>query len=208
MLASHNVSLVLDVGANCGQYARRLRDSGYVGRIVSFEPQSEAHRELQVAASSDPNWIAADRVAIGASRATLQINISGNSVSSSLLPMLDSHSSAAPESVYIGTETVEVVPLDELAPRYVKSVDRTLLKIDAQGYEASILDGAAETLKRAVGVATEMSFTPLYQGQLVFRDMYDRLTGLGFVPWGVFPGFSDNNSGRMLAFDGIFFREG
>jgi FkbM family methyltransferase len=207
MLAAHKINLVLDVGANCGQYALGLRDSGYLGRIVSFEPQSQAHRELLAAASRDPNWTAAERTAIGASRSTLEINVSANSVSSSLLPMLDSHSRVAPESAYIGTETVDVVPLDEIAPNYIRPGDRAFLKIDVQGYEASVLDGAAETLKKVVGVATEMSFTPLYEGQSLFPDLYDRLTALGFAPWALLPGFSDNVAGRMLQCDGVFFRD-
>ena len=39
------IDLVFDVGANTGQFASEIRDSGFNGRIVSFEPLSSAHRQ-------------------------------------------------------------------------------------------------------------------------------------------------------------------
>ena len=86
----------LDVGANTGQFAQDLRASGYRGHIVSFEPLSDAHAALLVTASWDPLWDVADRCAVGAGDRWAEINIAGNSYSSSLLPMLDLHREAAP----------------------------------------------------------------------------------------------------------------
>ena len=54
MLESHKVSLVFDVGANIGHYADALRNNGYRGNIVSFEPSSAAHADLTVNADLDP----------------------------------------------------------------------------------------------------------------------------------------------------------
>ena len=65
MLAHHGVNLVLDVGANVGQFAASLRRSGYRGRMLSFEPLGDAHARLLVAARGDPHWEVAPRVAIG-----------------------------------------------------------------------------------------------------------------------------------------------
>jgi FkbM family methyltransferase len=205
MLVANRINLVLDVGANTGQYAKMLRHVGYSGRIVSFEPLSDAHRSLVEAASRDANWTAAERVAIGSSSSELTINIAGNSMSSSLLPMADTHASVAPESVYIGTETVRVVPLDEVAPKYASTSDRVLLKLDVQGYEAAVLEGAPVTLANATGVQLEMSFVELYVGQPLFQDLFAALTQRGFELWGLLPGLTDA-SGRMLQCDGVFFK--
>src|SRR5947209_8326987 len=115
MLGAHAIDLVFDIGANVGQFGLTLREWGYRGRIVSFEPLSTARGKLQKVASRDSCWEVADRVAIGGSNGEVELHIAGNSVSSSILDMLDSHRSAAPESAYVAREPVEVRPLDSFA---------------------------------------------------------------------------------------------
>ena len=70
------IDVVLDVGANTGQFAQALRAQGYHGHIVSFEPLSDAHAALVAAADSDPLWDVAERCAIGAQDGWAEINIS------------------------------------------------------------------------------------------------------------------------------------
>ena len=55
-LELHGITVVLDVGANEGQYGVQLRRSGYGGRIVSFEPGSEAHASVTACAAADEKW--------------------------------------------------------------------------------------------------------------------------------------------------------
>ena len=108
LLDSHKISLVLDVGANTGQFARRLRsDLGYRNRIVSFEPLSAAFRELERSAHGDPRW-EVFRLALGDTEEDREINIANNSCSSSLLAMLPSHLKSAPEARYVGKETITI----------------------------------------------------------------------------------------------------
>lgn len=80
----NNVDLVLDVGANTGQFARHAREAGYIGRIISFEPLPDAHAELQRWSESDSLWMVAPRMAIGNHDGEAHINVSRNSVSSSI----------------------------------------------------------------------------------------------------------------------------
>src|ERR1700694_940620 len=201
MLSVHGISLVLDVGANCGQYAAMLREAGYCGRIVSFEPQADMHRRLVNASQNDPKWTAADRMALGASRSTVMMNVSRSSTSTSLLPALKWLSDADPNSAHIGAEEVQIVTLDEAASAYLYESDRTFLKLDVQGFESAVLDGGTEVLGRAVGIQVEMSFIALYQGQATFEDMYRRLTACGFIPWTILQGFCDMSSGRSYQCD-------
>jgi len=207
MLAAHGVTLVFDVGANCGQYGAMLREAGYRGRIVSFEPQAEAHRRLVRATQHDHHWIAGERVALGARRESVTMHIAGNGVSSSILCIDDCLANAAPQAVSVQSEAITVVPLDEIAPKYIQDDDRVFLKIDTEGFEASVLDGASRTLDRALGVQVEMALAPLFVGQARFEELYARLAHRRFVPWAILPGFTDMRSGRMFQCDGVFFRD-
>ncbi len=204
LLRQERINLALDVGANMGQFADELRASGYTGRIVSFEPLTSAHAELCRKAEADPNWRIADRTAIGAETGLINIHISGNSVSSSILEILPRHLESAPKSVYIGSETVPVKRLDDL---YAISLDdRALLKIDVQGYEWHVLEGAPRILGSCCAVICEMSLSQLYEGQLLARELWGLLAAQGFEAWSLEPGFRDPVTGRMLQFDGFFVR--
>lgn len=205
-LQKFGVDLVLDVGANRGQFASEMRRSGYAGRIVSFEPLSSAHEELLLASAGDAMWDAFPRCALGAHDGEAEINIAGNSESSSILPMLESHRSAAPESAYRGKETIRIRTLDEVAAPYLKNARAAFLKIDTQGFEWQVLDGARATLPHVRGILVELSLVPLYEGQYLWREVIARLEAEGFTLWAFKPVFSDPVSGRTLQMDGIFYR--
>jgi FkbM family methyltransferase len=205
-LNSVQVDLVLDVGANVGQFAVRLRSVGYAGRLVSFEPLEEEWQALCRAAAGDALWQVHPRGAVGDYDGATQINVAGNSVSSSLLPMLEAHSTAARESSYVGAQQVQIFRLDSVAGPYLQGAARPFLKIDAQGYEWQILDGAAATLPRMQGLLCELSLVSLYEGQRLWLEMIERLAGAGFTLWSIQDGFVDPRDGRTLQVNAIFLR--
>lgn len=207
MLSHHRVDLVLDVGANTGQFAGALRLGGYRGRIVSFEPLSSAHAVLVAASANVDAWSVAPRTAVGDAAGTVQLNLAANSVSSSVLPMLDRHASAAPASAYVAWESAPLDTLDRLATPYLSEASVSFVKIDTQGYEEKVLDGAPDLLTHACGVQLEMSLVPLYGGQALFDSLHDRMLGRGYAPWAIWPGFFDPSDGRMLQVDVTYFRE-
>jgi FkbM family methyltransferase len=201
------INMVFDIGANEGQFARGIRDYGYTGKIVSFEPLSSARKKLLMFASVDSEWEVHDWSAIGDQDGEIEIHIAGNSVSSSVLPMLESHSSAALGSAYVDSERVPISRLDSVAKRYLTSNSKLFIKIDTQGYEWQVLDGALETLRQANGVLCEMSLVPLYEGQRLLREIVDRLDAEEFMLWALQSGFTDPRTGQSLQMDGIFFRK-
>lgn len=204
-LQKFGIDLVLDVGANTGQFASEIRRCGYAGRIVSFEPLSLAHGRLLQSCAGDPLWYAYPRCALGDHEGEVEINIAGNSESSSILPMLESHRSAAPYSAYQGKEMVAIKTLDAVAWQYLKDARAVFLKIDTQGFEWQVLDGARDTLPHIKGILVELSLIPLYEGQHLWRNVIDRLEAAGFTLWGFKPVFSDPVSGQTLQVDGVFF---
>lgn len=206
-LALHDIDCVVDVGANVGQYVQFLRELGYAGNVISFEPQTIAHKALTEASSSDPYWHVAARMGLGERESELQLNIAGNSASSSLLGMLDAHSDAAPYSKICGTEMVCVKRLDSLSEPMIEGAERIFLKIDTQGYEIPVLLGAEGIMQKVAGLQLEMSIIPLYEGQELYQEILHKLEDAGFELWGIEPGFCEPKTGRLLQFDGIFFRK-
>lgn len=201
------IDTVIDVGANAGQFGRELRRNfGYRGRIVSFEPLSDAFRKLQAAARQDQGWRVFN-VALGDKQTTLDINIASNSESSSLLEMLDAHLKAAPHSKYKGSERVSVETLDALFDDVCAGSRNIYLKIDTQGYEDQVLRGAARSLEHIDTVQMELSLTPLYSGQVLFRDLCDDMYRRGFALVGLENNFGSAETGRLLQVDGIFRRD-
>ena len=201
------INVIFDIGANIGQFALDLRSVGYKGKIVSFEPLSSAHSILSKNARLDTNWLLHPKAAIGEKEGTTEINISGNSVSSSILPMLDSHSSAANDSAYINREKVNITRIDTISDQYLDRNSSLFLKIDTQGYEWQVLDGAIETIDKANGILIELSLVTLYKDQKLWLEIINRLEESGFRLWTLQQGFTDPRNGQSLQMDAIFLRK-
>jgi FkbM family methyltransferase len=208
------IDLVLDVGANTGQFVHQCRSAGYKREIISFEPSAAAHAGLLQSAAADPLWTVADRMALGATTGEIEINIAANSYSSSIFPMLDSHLAAAPGSAYVQKEKVPLRRLDNvlaaLHPNLLKTtaapVRCVFLKLDVQGYEPHVLAGATQLLNHTLAVQLEMSLLPLYEGESLMPQMHAAMTAKGFDLWDLEPSFRDPATGRLLQLDGIFTR--
>jgi len=89
---------------------------------------------------------------------------------------------------------------------YARTDDKVFLKIDTQGFERAVLDGAARSLTRLEGAQLELSLVPLYEGEADWRALVDRLDAAGLHLAMVIPGYFDRHLNRMLQFDGIFLR--
>ena len=207
LLTVHEVDLIFDIGANVGNWAKRIFEIGYDGRIVSFEPLSSAHDQLLESSGSNPDWEVAERCAIGDVDGEIDLNISKNSESSSILPMLKTHLDASPHSGYIGSEKVKIFKLDTIAPQYLKHARAPFLKIDTQGYEEKVLNGALEILPKIKGIQLESSLVPLYEKETLFENMLKKMKILGFALYRISPGFSDYRTGRTLQVNCTFFRQ-
>lgn len=205
LLTSLHIDLLVDVGANIGQYARGMRKLGYAGPIVSFEPMRSALRELEVAAAVDGNWLVIPK-GVSDHSGSARLHVASNSISSSLLDMDDLHARMAPDSVYVGAEDIALTTLDESMGVLYPEASRLWLKIDVQGLEDKVLAGAHTSLSRVSCIQLELSLTTLYAGQTTYLPILERLTELGFTLAGVEPGFVDINSGRLLQMDGLLVR--
>ena len=203
-LTSLDISLVIDVGANTGQFGSEIREKGYLDSIYSFEPLIEAHKVLLRNTARDKNWKIHPRCAIGDFVGDIDINVAGNSYSSSIKEMLPSHISAAPDSTPIGSHKADIITLDSLLDTWKNHNGNIFLKIDTQGFELEVLRGASETLKLVTAVQLELSIIELYEDQALYGYFFDFFESLGFRLYQLIPGFLDPKDGQLLQFDAIF----
>lgn len=205
-LMKFNIGVVVDIGANEGQFGSELLAAGYRGKIISIEPLVEAHSKLVHLASAHLGWSVHLPVAVGSEGGQVPFYVSANSVSSSALRVLNASVNAAPQSQQIETRTVSVVTVDELYRYYCLPTKGVMLKIDTQGYEWAVLDGARESLRIVDLVFVELSLHELYKGQRLWLDVIQRMAVSGFEMWALQPEFVDPITGRTLQVNALFSR--
>jgi FkbM family methyltransferase len=203
LINHYGINSIIDIGANKGQYSLEMRKFGYSGKLISFEPLSSVFKELQLKASHDDKWLTYNN-AMGNFDGNAIINIAGNSYSSSLNNMLESHINAAPLSRTIGTENITVKKLDTIFNNIFEPDDAIMLKIDTQGYEKNVIEGANKSLEFIRLIQLEMSLVALYENELLLADMIKFLQHRNFVLVSLENGFSNADTGQLLQVDGIF----
>ena len=197
------VDVVLDVGANAGQYGEMLRELGFAGRLVSLEPVAEAYAELERRAAADDAWEAV-RVAASDVDGEITLNVTADSRSSSVLPRNERFADKAGWSPK-ESRRVAARRLDGLVAELLRPQERAYLKLDIQGYERHVLDGAGDALARFEALELELSVTPLYEGQPSLAEMLPLLEQRGFKPVSIEPILLDDD-GLLMELDGLFAR--
>lgn len=160
------VDCVFDVGANVGDFARELRVVGYEGLVVSIEPDPTAYRELAARANSDPKWITLE-MALGSVASQEQFNIMARSDFSSFRkPTSDETLSFDGMNRVVDTVSVKVATFAEVLNELerVHPIRRPYLKMDTQGYDLEVFEGASGALGRVVGMQSEVSVKRIYAG--------------------------------------------
>lgn len=206
LIENYNIDVILDIGANIGQYGGEMRNLGFKGELLSFEPMKKAFSILEKNASKDKNWKVFN-YSIGERNGETTINIAKNSVSSSLLENLPQLTESAPEAAFVEKETIEIKKLDSIFESLNLNGKNVYLKIDTQGYEEMVLIGAEKSLELITGIQIEMAFIPTYEGAITFDKMKTKLNDLGFHLMALENGFYDKKTGKQLEIDGIFYKK-
>mgnify|MGYP001231146318 CR=1 FL=1 len=200
---------VLDVGANTGQYGAMLRQHGYQGWIVSFEPVRSAFEELADTAKRDGRW-RVFRLALGAGAERRRIAVAEVSQLSSFRTFSPYASTELPgASDVIGEEEVEVRALNDCWEDFLRGLPqrRVFLKLDTQGWDLEVVAGASEALDRFAGMQLEASLSPIYAEVPTFARTVEHVTDLGFHLTGVFPVNRDSLF-RLIEVDCVFINSG
>lgn len=209
MLEHFGINLILDVGAHEGTSALRLFESGYTGRLISFEPVAAHFKVLSAKCSESlKNGYAWEtrNFAIGDKDEETAINISNNGLSSSIADMLPTHEQLNADSKYVRKETISVRQLDSVLPGIVRPGDRVLLLLDVQGFEPHALAGAKKSLPILTGVQLEVGFRPTYATGFDVPTAFNAMAQYGFTPCYVEPAWKDPKSCVFYQVDVLWFR--
>lgn len=163
-LPSRSASLILDVGANIGQFASAALKGLPTCSVISFEPVTNSFDQLKLNASSNTRWTVVN-TAVGNASGTVEITSVGTSTMN--------HVRRSGEKVDEGgTELVPIIRLDDYCKEHgINSID--VLKTDTEGFDAEVLRGAAELLssKAIQSVFVELCFDEHDLGHTSFFEV-------------------------------------
>lgn len=196
--------LIVDVGANRGQFALAALHCCQDARVVAFEPLPEAARIFREVFGADPR-VRLYASAIGSARAQGVMHVSARDDSSSLLPITSRQDEIFPGTAEAGTLTVEVAPLGDFltAPDIMRPA---LLKLDVQGYELKALQGCESLIGKFDLIYAECSFVELYAGQPRAHEVISWLYHRDFKLIGVY-NLSYSSDGTAIQGDMLFGRD-
>ena len=166
LFATQQIDCVFDVGANHGEYRDFLREAvGYEGLVVSIEPIPYLRSELESRASADTKWVVLS-CAAGRTPGLANFNVmKGDKLSSFRTPTTAATTRFKDSNTVASVEQVQVRRLDEiyreLRDRF--RFERPYLKIDTQGFDLEVVEGASGCLGDIVALQSETSVTPLYE---------------------------------------------
>ena len=198
-----NITTVLDVGANAGQYRDFLRHHvGFNGNIVSFEPIDELVNELTQKSATDQKWQIYPW-ALGATHSQAMFNVARTTQFSSFLKSENSLVPAfEPKNIADRQELVEVRRLDTVFSTILSShsTGRVFLKMDTQGYDLEVMKSASGVLDKIAALQTEISLLPIYVGMPDYLTSLKTLTESGFDVTYMVPAAQDKHL-RVVEFD-------
>jgi FkbM family methyltransferase len=208
ILRELGVNCVLDVGANRGQYALGLRNAGYTGRIISFEPLGHFAQELEKHAGDDPDWHVV-RAALGSSDNEAEMMVAGGEGKmSSFRSPSEFGKSWSRNLSSEHKESVAVRRLDGLYDDLVAGLDdpRVYLKLDTQGYDLEAFAGAGDRIDDVIGMQSEVACVPIYDDMPRLPQQLEVYERAGFELTGMYPVTIDRTSLRVIEFDAIMIR--
>jgi FkbM family methyltransferase len=188
-LAQMEINVVLDVGAFVGHYAMKLRELGYKGRIISFEPFSPSYDRLQATMQHDSLW-SGQPFGLSDENSQALMNTSGRGEFNSLLNLRSDAERAYALDPSLRSQTpIQLSRLDAVLPQLLDGIrsPRVFMKMDTQGHDVSVVRGASGVLDRIMGLQSELPAVQIYDGMPSMSTALEYYSSCGFVPIGFYP---------------------
>jgi len=202
-LTAYNFKTIIDIGANEGQFAHKMRKLFPDAQIISFEPLPLVYKKLTDSFIKDQKF-SSYNIALGENEENAVMWLNEYSPSSSLLKMkqhIDHFNFARSQSAV----NVKVVPLDQVL-ELSKIELPYLVKIDVQGFEEFVIKGGRNIISNATMVIAEVSFIQLYDGHLLYDGIYFLMKELGFRYAGNYLQLRSPVNNEILQADAIFLK--
>ena len=179
VLKSYHFDLIIDVGANQGQWLSEVMPSIEEACVFAFEPLSPPFAILEQNFRSEK--VHPVQIALGSKEETLEMFVASNNGQSSSFMRPTAHLSIHPDVKFSTREEVEVITLDNFLAQESLESQSIYLKIDAQGTEWNVLNGAKATLERVNAIEIESCMSPEYEGEVTHHKLISSLLDIGFI---------------------------
>lgn len=190
---------ILDIGAHRGDWTRMARHFFPNAFVLMVEAQPNLKAVLSDLEASQPDKIAFRSVVLGqeARESVDFFQIEGPSTSGSSLHFEQS-------SFDRSTIKLPMVTLDSVVAEFP---DRTFkfLKLDVQGAELDVLQGATSTLSGIEVILAELSLVEFNVGAPLFDEVVSSMKDLGFLLFDFFA-LDRHSSGALMQVDAFFVR--
>jgi FkbM family methyltransferase len=204
-----DANVVVDVGANVGQFAAEVRQLGYQGPIVSFEPDPDVFVELSSAMQHDASWVG-HNVALGSTDGEMVLYRAAEAAFTSLRERSQTSLDLnITEARVLSTVTVPVRRLDSYAEEIAATVPglpRVFVKTDTQGFDLEVIRGGPNMLGSCSMLMAEVAVQPLYEGVPDLSHVLGELSALGFRLLHLFPVARGGQFGEILEYDCLLVR--
>ena len=199
----NKIDLIIDVGAHKGEFALSVLKENFKGKIISFEPQNKIYNIIKNKSKKYKSWIVHYKCGIGKKNENLFMNIMKETTCSSFLKPTKNLFNIDPTTKILKKEKSKIFSLNFLFTNTYKLKKKTFLKIDTQGFDKFVLDGASRILNKILFVQLELSIDPLYKNEKNYMKMIHYMKKRGFIIW-KFGDNIENSIGKTMSFDIIF----
>lgn len=187
--AGRTFRTIIDIGANEGAVAADLQRQLGAQRVICFEPLPVYAAELA------GRGFEARELALSDAEGRCRFRAGDTSAVSSALPLTEAALAEWPGIAAGHDIEVRTARLDDVIGPFEPDL---FIKVDAQGAEAAIIRGGADTFRRASAVLIEQTFVPIYDGQALFNEVHAALAGLGLGLTGFRGQYVSETSGRPM----------
>lgn len=192
----------IDIGAYDGSFFDIIKRDKKINKAVLVEPQTDLYKKLCEKYKNDQSILVFNEL-LGNTKQVSEFYVNNLKATSSIFKFNDDIVGENLDKTCVETVRLKVNLLDELVPAEMKKID--LLKVDVQGAELLVLQGAEETLKKTVALWIEVSFKKIYEESVLFSEIKTWLESRGFLMKEILPGYRAIN-GELLQADCLFKR--